>query len=215
MPLIAKNKGGKNFEPVPEDQHIGRCVLIVDIGTQESSYGDKHQCIIGWELPQVLQVFDETKGEEPSMLSKFFTISLNEKANLRLALESWRGKAFSDAELEGFDLEALAAAPCLLQVIHKTAQNGDVRAQINAVSKLPKGLECPPQVTPTRVFTLDGGTQQDFEGLPEWVQDQIKSSAEYGAWCQRNPGGEQVFKNEPITEVTFGSDAPPQDEVPF
>ena len=82
------------------------------------------------------------------------------------------------------------------------------------MSKLPKGLACPPQVTPTRVFTMDAGTQADFDGLPEWIQDQIKASAEYGAWCQR-VGGSPGAAAEPVADPTFGSDGPPQDEVPF
>ncbi len=212
MPLIAKSKGGGNLPLVPEDQHKGRCVLIVDIGTQESSYGYKHQCVIGWELPEVLQVYDAAEGEQPAMLSRFFTVSLSEKANLRGVLEQWRGRAFSDAELDGFDLEKLAGVPCLLQVIHKQGQDNTVRALINNVSKLPKGLVCPPQVIPTRIFTLDTAQQEDFAALPDWIREQVKQSAEYADWVRKMNGS--AAQGSPA-DTTFASDIPPDDEVPF
>lgn len=215
MPLIATAKGGANFEPVPEDQHIARCVLVADIGTQQGHYGSKHQCIIGWELPEVLQVFDEARGEEPAMLSAFFTISLNEKANLRLMLEAWRGRGFSPAELEGFDLVNLLGVPCLLQVVHVTNPKGDTRAKVQGVSKLHKGLTCPEQTIPSRVFTLEDSDQEDFKAMPAWIQDKIKECAEYSAWVRRTAGGESQ-----ASVVDDGTDVPFQDEeesgdIPF
>jgi hypothetical protein len=220
MALIAKSKGSGNFELVPQDQHVARCVMITDIGTQPSDnpkYAAKHQCILGFEMPKVLQVFDEEKGEEPAMLSKFFTVSLHEKSNLRVQLENWRGRAFTEQELEGFDIESVIGAPCMLQVIHKQGQDGSVKAVINTIMKLPQGLTCDSQYNHSRIFTLQDSTFEDFQKAPEWIQGRCKVSPEYRAWVQRMNGSSQVDPGE----QTFASDGnvndtpPPEDEVPF
>jgi len=211
MSLIAKSQGGSNIEPVPEDQHTARCVLVADIGTHDGAFGPKHQCIIGWELPECTHVFDEAKGEEPRMLSCFYTVSLSEKANLRKVLETWRGRAFTAEELDGFDLSNLLGVPCMLSVVHKTKPNGDVRSNVQSVSKLHKSIECPPQVVPSRLFNLDESVQEELQALPEWVQGYIRKSAEYPAWVQRTGGGV-------IEPPTFAGEEPQetaQDVVPF
>jgi len=211
MSLIAKAKAGVSFKPVPEDQHTARCVLVADIGTHSEAYGPKHQCVIGWELPEVLQVFDEAKGQEPSMMSSFYTVSLSEKANLRQMLETWRGRAFTPQELEGFDLSNLLGVPCMLSVVHKQKPSGDVRAAVQGVSKLHRAIQCPEQITPSRLFNLDESGQEDLQALPEWIQGYIKQSEEYPLWVRRTGGGEVDF-------TTFASEEVPNQEadgVPF
>jgi hypothetical protein len=214
MGLIAKAKGGGNFELIPEDQHLARCVLVCDIGTHDGTYGQKHQCLIGWEFPEVLQVFDPDKGEEPAMLSQFYTLSLSEKANLRHMLESWRGRAFTPEELDGFDLFCLAGIGCLVQVVHVAKATGDMRAKIQTVSKLHKSMKVPQQITPTRTFCLAESTAQDFEALPEWIRDKVKESAEWPEFMRRTMGTDnQAAAAEYVEDLSGGADQP--DAVPF
>jgi hypothetical protein len=53
-------------------------------------------------------------------------------------LESWRGRSFTDEELEnGFDLERLIGANCFLNI----TTNDKGRSVISAVNPLPKGIE--------------------------------------------------------------------------
>ena len=102
MGLIAKNTGGGDHKPPPEGTHTAICVKIIDIGTQYSNfYGkSKHKVIIGWELPNA----KDDEGE-PVIAWKRYTLSLHENAALRGHLEAWRGKSFSNEELEGFHLK--------------------------------------------------------------------------------------------------------------
>lgn len=61
-----------------------------------------HKIRIFWEI---IGETIEINGEQmPRLVSKEFTLSLNEKSKLRQALQSWRGKAFTAEELQGFDL---------------------------------------------------------------------------------------------------------------
>jgi len=213
MGLIAKAKTGGNFELIPEDQHLARCVLVADIGTHESTYGAKHQCLIGWEFPDVLQVYDADKGEEPSMLSAFYTLSLSEKANLRHMLESWRGRAFTADELEGFDLFCLCGIGCLVQVVHAAKANGDMRAKIQSVTKLHKSMTVPAQVCPSRKFDLAESTADDFEALPEWIREKVKESAEWTEFMRRTMSGQMQVAAEYQEDLSGGKDE--SDSVPF
>lgn len=195
--------------------------MIADIGTHEGSYkGEpnvRHQIIIGWELPECLQVFDAEKGEEPAMISAFYTLSLGEKANLRKMLQQWRGRAFTEQELSGFDISTVLGVACLLQVIHTTKADGNVRAKIDGVMKLPKGMACPDQYNKSRLFDLSESTEEQFRALPEWVREKVKQSAEFSEFVRRVNGA--ASSQEAPEDITFQSDAPVEqvveDEVPF
>jgi hypothetical protein len=213
MSLIAKNKGGGSFALVPEDQHVARCVRIIDIGTQDGTYGPKHQCIIAWELPECQQVFDADRGPEPSLMSSFYTLSLNEKSNLRRVLEQWRAKAFTDQELEGFDVSSVISVPCLIQVLHKLNAAKEPRAIINSINRLPRGMTCPPQILDSLVFTLEDGTWEQFELIPEWQRELIKKCPEYPGFVSRiNGGPNSQSADEHFQQI---DDAGSDDEVPF
>ena len=56
----------------------------------------------------------------PRTISPRYTASLNVKSVLRRDLSAWRGRDFTQAELEEFNLRNIVGAPCLLQVIHLT-----------------------------------------------------------------------------------------------
>lgn len=136
MPIIARSDA--NFEKAPTGNQQAVCAFIHDIGTQVGEYkGEptvRHQVIISWELAETM-----TQGEnagKPFMVSKYYTLSLNEKATLRKDLESWRGKAFTEDELREFDLERLIGANCFLNI---TATESDKR-KIAAIAPMPKNI---------------------------------------------------------------------------
>jgi hypothetical protein len=66
-------------------------------------------------------------------------LSLNEQANLRSILEGWRGKAFSEEELAGFDIAALLGKPCLVDIEHKAKRNGNMKSKVKSVNASPAG----------------------------------------------------------------------------
>lgn len=216
MALIAMAKSGKTFEPIPEDQHLARCVLVADIGTHDGKYGLQRQCIIGWELPEVRRTFDADKGEEPAMISRFLTLSLSEKASLRELLEQWRGRAFTPDELAGFDVLQVLGVPCLLQITHTTA-NDQVRAKVATVSKLHKSITCPAQEIPSRKFALTDGTVDELEALPEWIQQKIQASVEYDEWLTSalNRRGSTSNQAEPVQQTVLEVERGPDGEQPF
>src|ERR1700684_2934792 len=116
MAIVAKASGGNDCKPAPAGTHAAVCCDVVDLGMLEVSFGGKtktqHKVNLVWQIEE-----DRDDGK-PFTVRKRYTLSLHEKASLRKDLESWRGRAFTPAELEGFDLEVLIGIGCMLNVIH-------------------------------------------------------------------------------------------------
>ena len=127
MAIIAKAPDSK-FTPAPEGLHQAVCVDVHDLGMQQTPWGDKHKVLLVWQLEQV----DEEAGKR-FQVRKNYTLSLSEKANLRRDLECWRGRKFTEQELQGFDLEKLLNVNCQLQVVHNLSDDGKIFANVQAI----------------------------------------------------------------------------------
>jgi hypothetical protein len=180
MPILATEGESKPRIQSPPGSHAARCISVIDLGTQETPYGDAHKVRITWELPEEKAVFKEENGEQPFVLSKDYTLSLYEKANLRHDLESWRGRAFTEQELKGFDISKLLGATCMLSVVHKTTDKGKTFANISAVSALPKGMQCPPMINSAVEYSISDGENDTYRAFPEWLRKKIASAHEWG-----------------------------------
>jgi len=183
MPITATNKGGSSYEPIPAGTYPARCYSMIHIGTiEENILGQTkklNKVRITWELPTETKVFKEENGEQPYSISKEFTLSMNEKSNLRKFLEGWRGVSFTEKEAEAFDVTVLIGKPCLLSVIHKSSKNGNTYAEISSVSTLPKGMSCPKQINSSFEFNYNPFSLDKFETLPDFLKDKMKQSEEY------------------------------------
>lgn len=180
MALTARDKGGGDFTPIPEDLHLAVCYGIWDIGTQFSERFGKsvHKIVIIWEIPGIRGEFerDGKKVSLPRVISKRFTLSLHEKSDLRKTLESWRGKGFTEEELKGFDLKKLLGAPCQITVKHN--KEGDkVYANVSAIVKAPGGTKLTPE-NPLTYFSFEEGGGVPT-GTPQWIMDLIRHAEEY------------------------------------
>lgn len=127
MGIIAMDKK-KDFTPAPEGLHQAVCVDVEDLGVVDWGFGDQHKVSIYWQTEQMNPDIDK-----PFLVRKAYTLSLNEKANLRKDLETWRGRKFNREELEGFDLEKLLGVNCQIQIIHNIKDEGRVYANVQAV----------------------------------------------------------------------------------
>ena len=87
MAINATNNGTKR-ELIPSGNYVARCYQMIEIGTVneviQGTQKQLHKVRIGWELPTELKVFKEENGEQPLVISKDYTLSLNEKSNLRI-----------------------------------------------------------------------------------------------------------------------------------
>lgn len=184
MEIIVSANSARQRQLPPEGSHAARCIEIISMGTIQTEFQDGVKALkkvrIGWELPEEKVVFDEEKGEQPFKISKSYTLSLSEKSNLRRALVAWRGKDFTPEELEGFNILKLLGAPCMITIIHKVSKaKGTQYADISSITSLPKQMQCPPQINKSFAFSVDDWDAAAFATLPEWLQNEIKTSEEY------------------------------------
>jgi len=143
MSIIAK-KERKSYSAAPEGLHAAVCCDVVDLGDVETSFGPKHKVEFRWMLEET-----DPKSNLPYMVTARYNLSLHEKARLRAMLEGWRGKKFTEEELDGFDLEAVLGANCQIQVIHNLGDEGQVYANVQVVIPAAKGA---PKLTINRDY---------------------------------------------------------------
>jgi len=145
---VSNNK--KDFEPAPEGLHRAVCVDVVDLGMQDTAYGQKRKVQIRWQIEEL------RSDGKPFLVLKKYTASLHKKSKLRPDLESWRGKGFTDEETEKLDLDNLIGKQCQLNVTHVSFADGGIFAAVNAVVPAPRGM--PPLVAQDykRVCDRDG-----------------------------------------------------------
>lgn len=172
MGTVAKNSGG-DFPKAPVGTHVARCYQVIDLGHQKIVWQGKEK----WQ-PKVMFTW-ELCGEpmedgRPFAVSNRYTLSLAETSALRPALESWRGKPFTEAELEGFDVQNVLGAYCMLGVVHNSV-DGKVYANVSAILPLPKGMAKPAPVNDNLYFDIE---TDDAAKLPEWLQKTIAKSRE-------------------------------------
>jgi len=210
MTLTVKNEGG-DFTPCPPGNHLAICTHVIDLGTQHQdaftwegkpiAESNKPQILIMWEIPAELIDID---GEmKPAGISKFYNAFFSERASLRIHLEAWRGRPFSEEELNGFNIGNLLGKPCMVNVVH--SDKG--KAKVAGIAAIPKGLTVPEQTNPSILFDLSEYDQAVFDEIPEGIQNIIKRSPEWQA--QNQPA--QGFRNSPTDNAPHGQapDDPP------
>jgi len=194
MGLLAKDKGGMEFTPCPTGMHHAICYGVVDIGTQPGfgKFPPKRKVVILYEFPDLrIDLPDKHDADKkvnlPRALSIKETLTLASKGNLRPILEGWRGRPFTEQELEGFDLKNVIGANALVNVIHDagTGQNaGKIYANIKTVNPLAQGMKKRTNELPPVFFSFDdvprGSREIKLpENLPQWVTGLIMQSDEY------------------------------------
>lgn len=208
--LIAR-ANNSSFKPVPAGSHLARCYRIIDLGTQESKWAGQsrfnHKAMFQFEVhgeddsgnPLV------TEKNEPMTISKNYTVYLGEKSALRLDLEAWRGKEFTEQELKGFDLKTILGAWCLLTVVRSTGNDGKEYTNISSISPVPKAMKAtlPEPFNDLKMFSISDPDMELFESLSDKLKQKITSSPE---WKARNDP-----KRTPQPSSNFDDDS----SIPF
>lgn len=155
------------------------CSMLIDLGMQfnENFKTSARKVLLGWEIiGETVEIGGE---QQPRTFSKIYTASLNEKASLRKDLNAWRGRPFTEAELEAFDLRNIVGAPCLVTIIHNQAPNGNTYANLAGISSLPKGYPKPAlSISPT-IYDIDSDDPATVDTLPKWIAEKIRASSSY------------------------------------
>ena len=218
MGLIAKDSGGGSFTPVAPGMHLARCYRIVDMGTQKTDFQGQVK-----HLQKVMLQF-EVHGEdedgrplvtakgEPMSISKNFTLSLAEKATLRLDLQAWRGRPFTADELRGFELKAVLGVWAMITAARALGKNGKEFTNIVSINPVPAAIKragLPEGFNKLGSFDIDNPNMELFETFGNGLREKITSSPE---WRARN-----VVQEQPVRKPTnTGSGFDDMDsDIPF
>lgn len=161
----SKGEGGGNYEAPPADDHVARLVALIDLGTHPDDYQGKEKdlrklCMV-WELVAC----EKSDGTGNHFICRDFNVSFGKLSNLRKMVEKWANRSFEDGA--DVDLSRMLGQPFYLSLIHKESAKGNTYAVINDVSKLPKGLPCPPATV--EPFAWEFGEGAYPPPVPAWV----------------------------------------------
>lgn len=222
MGFTATAGSGQAFKRVPAGVHVARCISVIDLGTQDVTWEGtsklQHKIQITWEVlgddENGVPMTMEVDGHElPMTISKRYTLSLSNKARMRGDLEAWRGKAFTDEELRGFDVSKLLGAYCMLNVT-ETESNGKTYANVSSITPLPRAIPKPAGVHPLVMFDLDKPDMKVFEGFYDKLKEVIQQSQEWQARTVKmtgQPAAPQTKKDAPTGTAFDDLDS----DVPF
>ena len=205
MSLMAKSTG-ERIPIMKEGTYQAVCTGIIDVGLQRSEKFNKtnQKIIIIWSFPEEkIKVKDE---ERVRVISKEYTNNLGEKSNLTKDLQAWRGKEFTEEELQGFNLIKILNTDCLMQIIHKE-KNGNKYIEIASIMALPKTMEkADTSKISNLIFDFDEReTWSTYISLPEWIQNKIRNADNY----------ESSGLKEYIEQNSIEKDEEEEDKLPF
>lgn len=181
MTATAKDTGGGgDFKKVPPGTHIAVCNMVINLGEHPTAYqgqdtGLKPQVYIRWETPheRIEYEVDGVEKEGPLSIGKTYTLSLSEKANLRKDLEAWRGKPFTQEQLDGFDVDAVLGSCCQIIVAHRES-GGKEYANVTGIAGWPKGMDRVEAENELISYAADNTAQ--YDELPKWIKEKLGNS---------------------------------------
>lgn len=206
--LVAETSG--SYELAPVGVYSAVCVRLINMGMQETSYGLKHQVHLAFEIDEKMD------DGRPFLMMQNYTLSLNEKARLRLDLQAWRGRAFSAEELKGFDLKTILGKPLQVSVVHSA--DGQY-ANIGSMMPLGRGMS---PLAPSGGLIYINSLPEDNAGF-ELLSEKMKERVQKGLSilkAQSAPAPQSFQAPPQATPAPVAAPAPApipdiDDEIPF
>lgn len=219
--MAIKAPESQQRELIPAGNYVAVCYRMLQIGTVDETFKGTTKRVpkvrIGWELSDEMKVWKEGDQPKPAVIEKEYTLFMNDKANLRKDLQSWRGAAWTDKEANDFDITKLIGAPCLLNIIHKSNEAGTrTYEQIAGITPLPKSTPKPKQFNADQILQFDAWDERLFNDLPSFITDKIKTSNEYQAMINKDNNTFIDSMGQPLIPDNSSSNyIPDEDDLPF
>ena len=217
MEFIAKSEGNSNIPKLENGVYTAISSMLIDLGFQKSVLDNnvRRKFMMVWTI--VGEFIEVNKEQLPRVMSKEYTLSLNEKSNLRKDLQAWRGQAFTEEELQGFDLLTVMNKPCQLQIINEE-KNGKTYNNISAIMAMPKGMTVEPLQETTVFITNNPETWNNWEKIPKWIKEKIKKAEGFeNSELKQFVDEFEKMEEQNNTETTVENNGviAPEDSLPF
>lgn len=178
MSLTTSGKGTSRKNPKP-GLTKGVCVALYDLGNQSNPYQDGKytpQVLIEWDLPD--QTMEYNGEVVPMRQCKFYTASIYDgsgqgtESALHKDLVSWRGRRFTEAELEAFNLRNILGHHCMLNIVEK----GEGKVKVDGVMApaVPEDKK-----TEGLVFWDMDNPAENWDLVPDWVRRIISKAEQF------------------------------------
>lgn len=185
MALIATRGAGSDFKQVQQGVHLARCYRVIDLGTQKTEWQGKEKwsrkVLFSWELHGEDDAGDPLLTDDglPLSVHSRYTLSLGDNAALRAMLEGWRGRTFTDEELDGFDISAVLGHWCMVNVTH-TNKGGKTYTNVAGVTPVPKMMRgnLPTGINTEQFYDVTEPDAAVFDTLSERLQETIRGCKE-------------------------------------
>lgn len=188
LKTIEKSKGGI-YEPLPEGKHDAVLHAIVSLERQKYEFKGQSKVspkvLMIFEIPSILRPAGDKK-ELPALQNYELTVSTSEKGNFIKVVEALEHKSFDEDSLYDFindekSMTGLLGKTCIVDIVTKKNQNGDLRNYMNGVLELDERLaKTMPDLKPTRepfIFTTAKPDIDIFKNkLISWTRDKIMSA---------------------------------------
>lgn len=175
MALKGRYNSDKQRELCPEGVEQAVIYAIYDLGTQKEQYNEeiklKGKMVWIFEMPNA-----RMSDGRPFAISRKYTKSLHEKAQLRKDVEALLGKSLSEEEIENFNPQDFLATNCLVQIVHNKVSD-KIYTNIQGIMKLPKGTK---NLSPENKMIAYNIEDAIPEGTPNWIKELIEKSEEKG-----------------------------------
>ena len=211
MSMVASDNGGVSIPKLEGGVYTAISSAIIDLGMQTSEKFQKTQrkFMMIWII---LNEEVEVNGEKlPRTMSKEYSFSLHEKSALRKDLQAWRGKVFTDEELQGFNLLNILNKPCQLQIILEE-KNGKQYNNIAGIMSLPKGTTVEGLKDTFHFDIEDESTYMNWEKIPSWIQERIKKADNF---IDSNLEKFVLEYENNVKEVNTNNELAAEDDLPF
>lgn len=200
---------------IPEGQQPARCVAIIDIGTQKRSFNGVEKDPIGqvyfkFEFSKYTHSYKEGEPAKPLSIYQNFNWTADERGKLSIVLKAWaKYKKPLDTITVKF-VKAFLGQYCSIYIEHNVSEKNKLTyANIGNKGKDIKPFDInvpkPSEGETPKFFNLKEFSWETFRGLPKFIQEDIRKSAEWPAIIKINPEPTQeVAGSTPVENEAAG-----------
>ena len=189
---------GGDFTPHPPGVYMARCVDVITLGNRvERTWGK-----VSPKISLIFRTPAKRDDGQPFDIGRELTLSMADKANLRKFLESWRGRAYTMAQLAaGVPRPNLVGQPAMLSIVHGQSKSHPDRsyARIDSIMPPMKGMPVP---------ELDG-----YERASYWADRKTEYANELRAYRAESSSAAPAAQVKPVQGTGPGAwQAPPPED---
>lgn len=206
-------KTTSDFEQPQTGMVSAVCINVVDGRYVKTTYmgqdkGYQRKIFILWEIAQ--RIKEGQFAGQHMVIAKEYTFAVGDKANLRIDLESWRGKKFEERKNADGTVSLLTEKKDNGKIV-KVAFAVDMLIGANCILYLEDVGKSKSFIKPTKVMKFDDkypvvNREYDNNYIPDWLARKIEERP------LSNPDIQQTQTNNVVNDDSTGFE---EEEVPF